>query len=528
MRYGPLCFLSFLALGCVSGSPVLAATSSTMESVVTSTASVIELTPTSTQEQITTPVILQMADGRFYAPASGRTGATREELLHPQVSTTTPAITIPPVVPATPDSAQVVSSTTTTLPIFPLRTALEVGREMLREIAVATSTVHTYPSLTSRVTLTFALWDSANVSTGTMTTSSIQLVQKSISLKDLQKKGIRGLMTPLQNQGVVVGVYYPLVTEVGTKKKKKYQARSVVYTPYSDALDTPQMVQLGKAWLHRVTQDVYEELRQQHVASRAFPGKLIVDAIQQVLPQSIASIEHIDYRALDVNGEQGLDPFYIMFAANSDNAFGYSLSPAGARGLAQFIPSTYASIVRLRPDAYLEPDFMRAMEHPKTSLKAGVVYLDTLLLELPAEARDRYVQGDTQANEFVVAAYNGGPARISRAVADWEALLKDGPKRVVALQQKVSQAASSVKLLTKQIKNEKKAKAKTALKKKLVTAQANHASLQNQLTLLKKTVLRDETIEYILKYRYVAAWLRRDAGLVPTIATASIHSESIQ
>ncbi len=510
MRNGFVSLGFFLALGFFTCIPVHAEVTTTEVAVSSTMSEVVVVSPSI--DVITTPTILQMADGRFYEPASGRTARTREELLLTQnsVVTSTP-LTIEPA-PA------VLPSPTTTLPIFPLRSAIEEGREMLRN-AVGTSTVKTNVSLTSDVIVTFAIWDAASSSMNEGSTSSIRLVAHTWQLKEFQKKGIRSIIRGLREEGVVVAVHYPLIREIGAGKKKRYQLTPVVYTPYASALHTPDMVNLGKARLAKLTNEIFTELREKHIPSRAFPDQLVADVLGMDIPQAIVAIEHSDYRSLKKNGEEGIEPFYVLLGANPDNAFGYSVSPMGARGIAQFMPKTYASLVRHRPDVDLETSFDRAMEQPANALKAEILYLDLLLHELPADVRDRYQQQDRKTDEFVVAAYNGGPARVSRAIADWDMVMGSGTRRLVEMRKAVAEESTTMKRLKKKIASETIVQTKSALKKKLAVAEAKKVTLQSDLNHLEKILLRSETIEYILKFRHAVAWLRDDSLIASALTT---------
>jgi len=222
MRHGHVCLLVFLALGCIAAPSANAAVSST-EAAVTSSGDIAESNSfprTFTEEVLQTPVILQMADGRFYHPATGKMATTREELLAGLGLTGTL-----PRLDAVSTTIALASSTTTTLPVFPLRTAIEEGRARLR-LEVGTSTVESFTALTQKVVVTFAIWDPAASSTVTtagdvIATTSIRLIEKTITIQDLQKKGIRSIIASLKDKGTVVAVYYPLITETTVKKPRQ-------------------------------------------------------------------------------------------------------------------------------------------------------------------------------------------------------------------------------------------------------------------------------------------------------------------
>ena len=65
----------------------------------------------------------------------------------------------------------------------------------------------------------------------------------------------------------------------------------------------------------------------------------------------------------------------MKLAANEDSAFDAAISSAGAAGLVQFIPSTYALMVKKRPDLGLIPDFREGMANHRNAVKAQVASL---------------------------------------------------------------------------------------------------------------------------------------------------------
>ena len=60
------------------------------------------------------------------------------------------------------------------------------------------------------------------------------------------------------------------------------------------------------------------------------------------------------------------------------------------------------------------------MRDPVNALTAQVVYLDYLLAQFPKETRNRAHLFPSFTQEIVAAAYNGGPARVKKAMVVWE------------------------------------------------------------------------------------------------------------
>ena len=463
-----------------------------------------------------TPLILQMADGRFFNPAANVMAPTREELLQKLgVSVTIPV----PVISAVSSTEAVVTpaATTTEMEIhFPLKDAILRGRVMLHALDVTTSTEKIVKTDNGTRSISVAIWDKLRDVVTVKGVTLVKNARKAIvggSLGDLQK-----VLLPTDQ---VVALRYPLYTEIRVNGKKRYQIDSIVYTPAYPSLHSPEMVAWGKETLDRMLTQVSGELRKDGVRSRAFPQKLIPDLIDTQLVKSVAIIEHADRSTLKSNGAIVLENFYLTMATNPDNAYSYDRSPVGAFGLVQFMPKTYASLVRLRPDAKLDPNFERAMSSPLSALKAEMVYLDDLLADLPSDARDAYLKAPLQGGEYVAAAYNGGPARIKKAMVHWEAALSGvsgSMKELKATHRDLRLAMTEAKA---KMKTTKKAATVVILKEKLADLTVRYEKNEQQQELLAHPLLKRETIDYVLKLRDAFMLLKREQS---TVAQGETHS----
>jgi hypothetical protein len=209
--------------------------------------------------------------------------------------------------------------------------------------------------------------------------------------------------------------------EIGTAKKPLYRTDETVYVPPTAEMFVPEMLTAGSDYLSFLVQDAFEELQRREIRSRAFPDLLLSEAIDPYLVKSVVVIEHSNHRSLlrQDDPESVLGSFYVNLAANGEAAFSDAESHAGALGLAQFIPSTYALFVKNRPDLGLIADFREGMADHRNAVIAEVAYFDDTLRMLPEEIRSDYLSDPARASAFLAAAYNGGVSRVKRAYATY-------------------------------------------------------------------------------------------------------------
>ena len=451
------------------------------------------------------PVILQMADGRFYHPASGQVAATRKDLmnlLYPGTQNTQPG---------TIDSDAPSSTLNAPQETFPLREAIIKARAQLAQDLPEKHTVHSWDGWGK---MTIAVFD--KTTNELLMLDAMKRAEKltiltpgwSIPIRVLRSNGVNSTFK-LDEAGryAMVAVRYPLYAErVISKKKSVYDVETVVYTPYSSALHNREMVAWGKDYLQSMVNGVYQELNDQQIHSWAFPDKTLAQVVDPTVAKSVSVIEHVDHHALEEDPNRTIERFLITLATNQDKAYAYSKSTADARGLAQFIPTTYKTLVKQRPELGLNPDFIKGMQDTENATKAQVAYLDQLIAAMPGETRALYVEELQRPRiyEYVVAAYNGGPGRVKRAIEEWdEQWSPERQTQIQKLQSRSGQLAGSIKSLNAKIKKATVAKTKTKLKQDLAKAKKEQATVHAQVHALKAKTLKQETLTYILKYRKV-------------------------
>ncbi len=216
----------------------------------------------------------------------------------------------------------------------------------------------------------------------------------------------------------VVAVIHPVFASIGTAAKPRYRLDRAVYVPTADFLLHPSIVRAGREYLDRKVTAVFDELRALHVRSRAYPERELAEVISPSIVKAIIAIEHVSAASLlkgEVDGY--LDRFYSILATNEHRAYAYARSSAQARGLVQFIPATYQSMRRIRPELTLNEDFEQGMMDPYNAIKAEIALLDYNLGVLPADIRTKYASDEGSLGAYLAAMYNGGESRVRRAIA---------------------------------------------------------------------------------------------------------------
>jgi hypothetical protein len=188
----------------------------------------------------------------------------------------------------------------------------------------------------------------------------------------------------------------------------------VIYTPYSDGLDIPQVRQAGLEYLKDTVRAAKTDLLRRGVSPLSC-DRFVADDVSVTL----AIIEHIDplkFESGKYTTEQLIHETLVIMGTNRQNAYQYSRSKAGARGLFQFIPDTYKRIVRLYPRAGLNPDFAHGMEDHVNAAKAAFLLFDADTRVLNNGRKEHLVNEPDAWGRFLASAYNCGSGKTRGAM----------------------------------------------------------------------------------------------------------------
>lgn len=225
-----------------------------------------------------------------------------------------------------------------------------------------------------------------------------------------RENGINSEFVCLSPQGGrILAIKYPVSNERG-RFGSDSEVIEAVYTPYSQEIDSSEMIRRGIEVQSGFINQAYERLKNRQVRSWAFEGRAITDAIPREVLRVLLINEHIDpgeFRSADM--AEGLARRVLtVVAANGEKAYAYSISRAGARGLVQMIASTYSLLLKRYPEAGLKADFIAGMSDPVNAIMAQVLLCDADW----GAMRSRYEIGPERVGPYLAAAYNGGVGRV--------------------------------------------------------------------------------------------------------------------
>ncbi|HEY3275348.1 MAG TPA: hypothetical protein VGJ94_01915 [Syntrophorhabdaceae bacterium] len=184
----------------------------------------------------------------------------------------------------------------------------------------------------------------------------------------------------------------------------------VVYTPYSEDLDIPAVREAGLEYLRNLVVAARNDL-----IGRGVRPRWSEDFIREDVALTLALIEHIDpmkFESGRYTTEKLIHETLVIMGANTQCAYQYATSRAGARGLFQFIPGTYRKISYLYPRAELKKDFVQAMEDHHNAAKASFLLFDADLRILKGNVTDN----SYEIGKALASAYNCGSGKTKAAM----------------------------------------------------------------------------------------------------------------
>lgn len=218
----------------------------------------------------------------------------------------------------------------------------------------------------------------------------------------------------------VVAVLYAL----DPKHEKELGQDAIIYSPYSSALLQPELIAAGSEYLLDKISQARSEL--EAVESRAFPKLSLghVPALSDEDYRNIILVEHMDpgrFRSITAGGivlspQQERDVLrlaeriLVIIGANQEDAYRFTGSYAGARGLTQFTLVGMKVVWNNYPGAKVSRDFLEATSDHVSAIKAQICLLDHDLAELSQDYPDLVASGS--GKYAAGASYNGGPSRV--------------------------------------------------------------------------------------------------------------------
>ena len=301
----------------------------------------------------------------------------------------------------------------------------EAKREMSARPITIADTDGTFT--TNSVRVAFFDWDTRKIDYVVMPKDSFltkdgEFFVTSASTKSLKIKIVRpnGVNTPVIITDYTNKVHLPLMVQYPVERGGKYY-ETAYYMSTHPGLVTPEVVNAGKLYVRNTIDIAREKLRQKglHTAPN------IAD-----MAERLSIVEHVDhFRFRNEYHPNIYNDIFTLYALNEGQTYRYSVSSAGAGGMVQMIPSTYAMIRRLYPGAGLMPDFVEGMRNHVNASQAMLLYIQMTYNDLMASptVSGAVSSGIATEAELMSAGYNSNPARlagyIKRGGANWKYLI---------------------------------------------------------------------------------------------------------
>lgn len=185
--------------------------------------------------------------------------------------------------------------------------------------------------------------------------------------------------------------------------------REIIYTPYTREIDAPEVRERGRRYLTDVVSQAHALARSRNIPSKARKGEMVADRVPLNVAVTLALIEHLEpERVIRKDADQAINELFTVIGANTRVAYNYSTSRAGARGLFQFMPGTYAEMKKRYPDAKLNEYFGEGMRDHVNAALAAFLLFDSDLDLLSEDELGKLSRDPVKLGEYLAAAYNGG------------------------------------------------------------------------------------------------------------------------
>jgi hypothetical protein len=262
----------------------------------------------------------------------------------------------------------------------------------------------------------------------------IRIAKPTFLTKGVQVSGVSSLGLPVQVRilranGVNTAVtvfddknrsLFPLVVEFPIERRGVFREMAY-YTSAHPALLSPELMKTGQNYVNSMV-----DLAARRLKERGNPvAANLID-----IAKRLCIVEHVDHdRYRNENRIALFEEIYTLYALNELETYRYSVSSAGAGGMVQMIPWTYALMRQRHPGVGLNPDFVAGMRNHGNALEAMLLYMQDTWNDLSAneDVQAALAAKEATVTELVSAGYNSNAAKIPgyirRAGAGWRTLI---------------------------------------------------------------------------------------------------------
>lgn len=238
-----------------------------------------------------------------------------------------------------------------------------------------------------------------------------------VELRILRANGVNTAVTIFDEKNRSL---LPLAVEFPIERRGVFREMAY-YTSAHPALLSPDLTKAGQTYVNTMVDLATRRLRER--------GSPIAQNIIEVAKR-LCIVEHVDHdRFRNENRLALFEEIYSLYALNELDTYRYSVSSAGAGGMVQMIPWTYALMRQRHPGVGLNPDFVAGMRNHGNALEAMLLYMQDTWNDLAANEDIQSALSSKQATttELMAAAYNSNAAKlpgyIRRAGSGWRTLI---------------------------------------------------------------------------------------------------------
>src|SRR5215218_4696703 len=217
----------------------------------------------------------------------------------------------------------------------------------------------------------------------------------------------------------------PLVVRYPVEREGKLH-EVAYYTSAHPAVENKEVVRAGGEYVRERLDEAARRL--------AALGEQIDPAVVDVA-ERLCHVEHTDHkRFLSEDSASLFDEIRTLYALNAGDTYRYSVSSAGAGGMVQMIPPTYAGTREQHPRAALKADFVEGMRDHANATQAMLLYMqDTWdYLKKQDEVAAALDGGLATQAEMLAAGYNSNPRKLpgylARGGSAWRTLIPEETK----------------------------------------------------------------------------------------------------
>jgi hypothetical protein len=240
---------------------------------------------------------------------------------------------------------------------------------------------------------------------------------RTITVRTIRANGVNTPIQVVDSNGVA---QLPLMVQYPVEKGGRY-IETAYYMSTHPGLVTPEVVNAGKLYVHNVIEIARDRLRQKGITVQ--PG--VAD-----IAERLATVEHVDHDRFHKEVPKNIfDDVFTLYALNEGQTFRYSVSSAGAGGMVQMIPSTYAMIRSHYPNVGLMPDFVEGMRNHVNATQAMLLYMQMTWNDIASNSAvsNAMASGIATQKQLMAAGYNSNPSKlggyIDRGGSSWTNLI---------------------------------------------------------------------------------------------------------